>query len=109
VGLALMVAGGSHSLWGLRIGLIATGLSSGLYLPSGIAALTSLAKPAYWGRAIGIHDIAPNLSIVSVPALAAILLNWTSWRGVYSFFGVLAILVGLAFVRQVRFFFRIPQ
>jgi NNP family nitrate/nitrite transporter-like MFS transporter len=99
VGLALMATAGSNSLWALRMGLIATGLTSGLYLPSGIAALTSLAKPARWGRAIGIHDIAPNLSIVSAPALAGILLSWTSWRGVYFFFGILAILVGLAFFR----------
>jgi MFS family permease len=99
VGLALMIAGGSHSVWALRIGLIATGLSSGLYLPSGIAALTSLAKPAHWGRAIGIHDVAPNLSIASAPALAGMLLSWASWRGVYLFFGVIAILVGIAFIR----------
>ena len=99
VGLGLMIAGGSHSLWSLRFGLIATGLSSGLYLPSGIAALTSLAKPAHWGRAMGIHDVAPNLSVVSAPALAAILLSWISWRGIYLGFGFLAILLGLAFSR----------
>jgi NNP family nitrate/nitrite transporter-like MFS transporter len=36
---------------------------------------------------------------VSAPALAGILLGWTSWRSVYLFFGVIAILVGVAFTR----------
>jgi len=99
VGVALIAVAGSHSLWALRIGLIAVGLGSGLYPPSGIAALTKLAKPAHWGRAIGIHDIAPNLSIVAAPALAGILVNWASWRSVYFVFGTIAVLVGFAFIR----------
>jgi NNP family nitrate/nitrite transporter-like MFS transporter len=99
VGVTLMAVAGSHSLWALRIGLIAVGLASGLYPPSGIAALTKLAKPAQWGRAIGIHDIAPNLSIVATPAMAGILIHWTSWRAVYFLFGIIAILVGFAFAR----------
>jgi MFS family permease len=99
VGLALIAVAGSRSMWALCIGLIVTGLASGLYIPSGIPALTTLAKPAHWGRAIGMHDMAPNLSIVSAPALAGILLRWTSWRGVYLVFGIIALLVGLAFVR----------
>ena len=99
VGFAMIAVAGSQSLWVLRIGLIATGFAAGLYPPSGIAALTKLAKPAHWGKAIGIHDIAPNLSIVAAPALAAILVNWTSWRGIYFLFGVIAVLVGVAFIR----------
>jgi len=99
VGVALIAVAGSHSLWALRIGLIAVGLGSGLYPPSGIAALTKLAKPAHWGRAIGIHDIAPNLSIVAAPAVAGILVNWASWRSVYFVFGTIAVLVGFAFIR----------
>jgi len=79
--------------------LIAVGLGAGLYPPSGIAALTKLAKPAHWGRAIGIHDIAPNLSSVAAPALAGFLIHWTSWRGVYFLLGFIAVLVGLAFIR----------
>ena len=85
VGFAMIATAGSHSLWALRIGLIATGITSGLYPPSGIAALTKLAKPARWGKALGIHDMAPNLSIVAAPALAGILVNWASWRAVYFF------------------------
>lgn len=99
VGVAMMALSASHDLWTLRMGLIAVGMAAGLYPPSGIAALTKLAKPAQWGRAIGIHDIAPNLSIVAAPALAGILASWTSWRGVYFLFGVIAVLVGLAFIR----------
>ena len=99
VGAALMALSGSQTLWGLRIGLVATGLASGLYAPSGIAALTKLAKPAHWGRAIGIHDMAPNLSIVVAPAVAGILLNVMPWRGIYFLFGATAVLVGFAFIQ----------
>ena len=99
VGVTLLAVATSHSLWALRVGLFAVGLACGLYPPSGIAALTKLAKPAQWGRAIGIHDMAPNLSIVVTPALAGILIHWTSWRAVYLLFGVMAILVGFAFAR----------
>jgi NNP family nitrate/nitrite transporter-like MFS transporter len=87
-----------HSLWALRIGLLAVGMGAGLYLPSGIASLTKLAKPARWGTAIGIHDMAPNLSIVVAPAVAGILLGTVSWRGIYFLFGITAILVVLAFI-----------
>ena len=99
VGVTLMAVSGSHTLWALRIGLIAVGLAAGLYPPSGIAALTKLATPAHWGRAIGIHDMAPNLSIVAAPALAGILVGLISWRGVYFLFGFIAVLVGFAFTR----------
>lgn len=99
LGATLMAVAGSNTVWALRIGLIAVGFSAGLYPPSGIAALTRLAKPAYWGRAMGIHDIAPNVSIVAAPAVAGLLVGVTSWRGVYFLFGVVALLVGLAFFR----------
>ena len=99
VGAAMTAVAASDSLLALHIGLVVVGLGSGLYPPSGITVLTKLTKPSQWGKAIGIHDVAPNLSIVAVPAIAGILLNVTSWRAVCVFFGLTAILVGLAFVR----------
>jgi NNP family nitrate/nitrite transporter-like MFS transporter len=99
LGATLMAVAASNTVWALRIGLIAVGFAAGLYPPSGFAVLTRLAKPAYWGRAMGIHDIAPNVSIVAAPAVAGLLVGVTSWRGVYFLFGVVAFLVGLAFIR----------
>jgi len=99
MGATLMAVAASNTVWALRIGLVAVGFAAGMYPPSGFAVLTRLAKPAYWGRAMGIHDIAPNVSIVAAPAVAGLLVGVTSWRGVYFLFGVVAFLVGLAFVR----------
>ena len=42
------------------LGMFLIGLATGLYLPSGIAAITDLVHPSRWGRALAIHELAPN-------------------------------------------------
>jgi len=99
VGVALLMVGLSNSLWGLRLGFLNLGMASGLYLPSGIAALTALVNPRLWGRAIAIHELAPSLGYFSSPLISEALLPWTSWRGVILTLAGLALLVGIAFAR----------
>ena len=99
VGVALLMVGLSHSLWGLRLGFLNMGMAAGLYLPSGIAALTALVNPRLWGRAIAIHELAPSLGFFSAPLISEALLPWTSWRGVILSLAGLAFLVGFAFAR----------
>jgi NNP family nitrate/nitrite transporter-like MFS transporter len=70
------------------------GAGAGLYLPSGIATLTGLVAPRHWGKAIAIHELAPNLDFVTAPLLSEALLNWTSWRGVLILFGIGSIAAG---------------
>ncbi len=98
VGGALVVVSISQSLWGIRFGLILLGMAAGLYLPSGIATVTELVRPEHWGKAIAIHELAPNLAFVAAPLLAEALLGVCSWRGVLALLGVASIIVGTIFV-----------
>jgi len=75
------------------------GMAAGLYLPSGIATLTSAVKVKHWGKAIAIHEMAPNLGFVAAPLLAEALLLWFTWRGVLFFLGAASVAAGLAFAR----------
>ena len=79
-------------------GLIIAGLSSGLYLPSGIAILTDLIKREHWGKALAIHELAPNLGFVTAPFLAEAFLRLFSWRGTLGLLGGWSILMGVIFL-----------
>ena len=99
VGLALIGISVSNSQWAIRLGLFMLGVAAGIYLPSGIATLTSLITARHWGKGIAIHELAPNLSFIAAPLVAEGLLLWFSWRGGLVLIGVVAILAGVAFLR----------
>ncbi len=97
LGGALLFIGLSRELWMVRLGFFALGAAAGLYLPSGIAILTELVNPRHWGKAISIHELAPNSSFVAAPLIAQALLRWLSWQGIFILFGTLSILGGILF------------
>ena len=97
VGLSLAVASFSKSLYGMRFAFLFLGAAAGFYLPSGIATLTSLISTRHWGKAIAIHELAPNLSFVAAPLLCEALLLWCSWRGILALLGGASMLFALAF------------
>jgi NNP family nitrate/nitrite transporter-like MFS transporter len=101
-GLALIFTSFSTGLWSMRLGLIAVGMAAGPYIPSGLATLTTLARPRHWGKAIAIHEMAPNLSFVLAPVVAEAFLLWFSWRTVFLVFGIGALSLALIFVRFGR-------
>src|SRR4030066_763133 len=98
VGGALMMVSVSHHLWVIRIGLIFLGMAAGFYLPSGIATVTELVRPEHWGKAIAIHELAPNLGFVIAPLLAEALLGLFSWRGGLSLTGIGSGIAGVFFI-----------
>ena len=98
-GLSVLVVSFSQTATAMRFGLIATGLGAGLYLPSGIAVITSIVRKPNWGKALGIHEAAPNLSFILAPLAAEALMRWMSWRGVLAIIGALSVVGGLAFLR----------
>jgi len=102
VGLTLLPIAFSSNKWILLIGLFVLGLSAGLYLPSGLATLTSIINPRQWGKAIAVHEMAPNLGFVAAPLLAEIFMFWFSWRIILMFLGLTSLLVGLANARYAR-------
>jgi NNP family nitrate/nitrite transporter-like MFS transporter len=99
LGITLLAFSFSNTLWEIRIGCIIVGLAAGLYLPSGISALTSLVRSKDWGKAIAIHELAPNLSFLAAPLISEALLVWFTWRNILTLIGLASLFVGLAFVR----------
>ena len=97
VGISLLGIAFCDGIWTIRGGLLLLGLASGLYLPSGLAALTALVNVRHWGKAIATHELAPNLSFFVAPLLAESLMLWFSWRGVLAFLGICSILTGVLF------------
>jgi len=97
--LALLGVSMSHSFSSLRGTLLLLGLATGFYLPSGIATLTSLVPAKHWGKALAIHELAPNLGFVAAPLISEALLHWFSWRGVLGVLGVSSALCGWVFWR----------
>ncbi len=97
LGLTLIGTSFSHDLWGVRLGMIMVGVTAGLYFPSGMATITSLFAPHHWGRAIGVHELAPNLACVAAPLLVELLLRWISWRSSLALTGLVSLLLGGAF------------
>jgi MFS transporter, NNP family, nitrate/nitrite transporter len=101
-GMALLGVAQSHSLAAMSTGLFCLGLATGFYLPSGIATITDLVAPRHWGKAVAIHELAPNLGFVVAPVLAEALGERYSWRLVLAALGVAAVLMGLVFARFGR-------
>jgi len=97
VGIALISLSLSRGLWSVHLCFLFVGLASGIYLPSGISSLTSLVDQNHWGKAVAVHELAPNMSFVVAPLLAEVLMTWVTWRGVMSFLGAISILLGVAF------------
>jgi MFS family permease len=98
LGIALLAVSWAPSLSGMRAGLILLGAGGGLYLPSGIAALTENTRETSWGKALAIHEIGPNLGYVGAPLITELLLGFFTWRGVLGALGAQAILLGVVFL-----------
>jgi NNP family nitrate/nitrite transporter-like MFS transporter len=102
VGFAMLITSFSTGILGMRLGLIALGLAAGAYMPSGLATLTTLFKYRHWGKALAIHELAPNLSFVLAPLVAEVVLYWFSWRTVFMVLGFAALLLAVVFARFGR-------
>jgi NNP family nitrate/nitrite transporter-like MFS transporter len=102
VGFGLMIVSISHDLWAIRSGLIFLGMAAGFYLPSGIATVTGLVRPEHWGKAIAIHELAPNLGFLIAPLLAEALLGLFSWQNVLLLIGIGSIVGGGIFISWGR-------
>ncbi len=98
MGLAMLAISRTFSVIAMDLALIIAGLSAGFYLPSGIAILTDLFRREDWGRALAIHELAPNLGFITAPLLAEAFLRLFSWRGILGLFGGWSMLMGLIFL-----------
>ena len=97
-GTSLIIISRSHSIGTIHAGLVLIGIFAGFYLPSGIASLTELIRKEHWGKAMAIHELAPNAAFITTPLLAEFLMNFLSWRGALHVLGVWAILMPVLFL-----------
>jgi NNP family nitrate/nitrite transporter-like MFS transporter len=88
----------SHDLWAIRSSLIFLGIAAGFYLTSGVTMVTESVHSEHLGKAIAIHELAPNLGFVIAPLIAEALLGLFSWRGVLSATGIGSIIAGAVFI-----------
>ena len=81
-----------------RLVFAAFGFGVGFYFPAGMATLSSLVFPKDWGKAVAIHELAPNTGFILIPLLAQAGLLFTDWRGVFAIMGGLMICTGVSFL-----------
>jgi NNP family nitrate/nitrite transporter-like MFS transporter len=98
-GAVFMLIAASHNLWTIRLGLLLLGISTGIYLPSGITTITSAIRPIHWGKAMAVHELAPTLAYMSAPLLVEGILVFVPWRGVLALIGSVSVILGLTFLR----------
>ena len=97
VGMAISLISVSKSLFAMRFCVFVLGISAGTYLPSGITTITSLVNPKQWGKAVAIHELAPNLSFLLTPLLVEMLLYWFAWSNIFLLVGIGSIVMGFSF------------
>jgi len=97
LGIALILFSVEENLTVLRLNMFLLGAATGFYTPSGIAILSALVTGKDVGKAMGIHNTAPNLSYILAPLLCQAFLGWISWRTLLVFLGILALLASAFF------------
>lgn len=98
VGFAMLTVALATSLWLMRCGLFGVVFAAGLYMPSAIATITSLIDRRHWGKAISVHELAPNLAFFISPFVAELFLRWSSWRAALGGLGLLSLVASVTFI-----------
>ncbi len=98
VGGAMLAVSQTASIRGLYSGLSIVGISAGFYVPSALAVISELVNKEHWGKAIAIHEFAPNLGLITAPLLVESLLKLVSWRSILGIIGASSILTGVLFL-----------
>ncbi len=98
-GSAFFVIAAAQSLWMIHLGLFVLGISTGLYLPSGLTTITAAIPSIHWGKAMAVHELAPSLAFILSPLIVEALLPFLSWQAIVALIGGIALLLGTAFYR----------
>jgi NNP family nitrate/nitrite transporter-like MFS transporter len=97
---AMAAVGGVGSVWALFAAFFGLGITSGLYATSGIALISVLIRPQDWGKAMGIHELAPNLALILAPFFATAVLALVSWRWAYIGLSVVLLIMGTVYAAR---------
>jgi len=101
-GIGLFLLALSGSLFVFRIGLFLIGSGAGLYLPSGVTALTDVVPGDQWGKAIAIHELGPIFGLAAGPFFAEIALRFSDWRSLLFLLSAVSVVWSLLFIRFAR-------
>jgi NNP family nitrate/nitrite transporter-like MFS transporter len=96
-GTAMLITSQSSGYTSLSACLVVTGWASGIYLPSGVTTIISIVDARDWGKALAVHDIAPNLSFFLAPLIAEGVLHFASWRETLLILGGIQVLSAVVF------------
>ncbi len=99
IGIPMILLKFSSHLLSIKILLFVMGMATGLHMPSAMATMTAMIDRKDWGKAIGIHGMAPALSLTIGPFLVIMLLRFLSWQSILSSIGVISIVVAITFVK----------
>ena len=102
VGFALLGVSVVSGLWAMQVGVFGLGVASGLYIASAIATITSLIERPHWGKAIAVHELAPNVALFAGPFIAELFLRWSTWRLALGSLGVVSLIASFAYFRLGR-------
>jgi MFS transporter, NNP family, nitrate/nitrite transporter len=97
LGGALLLLSSGSTLAGMYPALVLLGLAAGIYLPSAIAAITGLVQERDWGKALAVHEMAPNAAFILAPLFAIRALEFVSWRAALGILGAAALGAGCVF------------
>ena len=75
----------------------AFGFFAGFYFPAAMSTLSSLVYPKDWGKAVAVHEFAPNVGFICIPLVAQALLLYLPWQGVFFTVGLSLLCGGLGF------------
>ncbi len=73
------------------------GIGAGIYMPCAIPLITSLFKPKNWGKAIGFHETAASLAILTIPLLTVFFFRFLHWRNFFALMSAACLLVIVVF------------
>ncbi len=97
VSVSLALVGMATDLLLTRVGFFLLGLAAGLYLPSAIATISDLFRADRWGRAFGLHELAPNLAFLTAPLITAWLLPLITWHQILYILTTTGLLMALIY------------
>lgn len=84
---------------GIRLLMVLVGMAAGVHVPSAIATITASVQRQDWGKALGIHQTAPNLSFVMAPLLAELFLRKFTWSVLPAALGVVSLISAVLFAK----------
>ncbi len=99
IGLPLLWLLVDSSMLSLRVVMLIVGMGVGLHIPSAIATITAMVDRKDWGKALGLHEIAPPLGTAVAPFLVVVLINYFAWQHIIAIVAVIVVTPSFVFYR----------